>query len=1042
MTSRCLRSRRRAADASDSALDLPAPDGEEQSPPIEVVDSGIDLVEADLEQELVADALEAPPVESADSGIDLAAVHSLDSGIDLGSPHVVDSAGSGDLSGSAVVDSGLNLLNADSRENLPCVEPTTEPSSRPSSDSGLDLSSDEIAVTVGEDPGHPAGIEKNTPDASESGRDFIAEEVESGLDLPLHQFAVNPEKKAPDALAGQLPSEEEEVDLTEMSPPDVTDSSAVDLGASSAFPAAPAEPSAEPEMAEVPSPRPTQSKSIHGGEESSPSEVNLGGDRDERPKGEDYFEEVSGLGGSGVPLEMAATEPSGLHVDDEPTVGLDDQQPVDDEEEAAVEEEPAAPVKGKKEKRPSMVGAGLGGAVLGGLLATGACLALWFFHMEPPRGWRGETTNGQTATATNPSSIPNTPTPAAISIGDKEAAVRNGDLERAQKDNIEAADETKPAEMAARGEYRIRNYLAQQSANKKPIDAKDSALQAGVKDLEAAAKSGDKAVAADALFYLGVSREAAKDYEGALKVYKEGAEKFKNDAAQEERFDAGINRVTAKTGGATSRAEPADDGALLALLLTGLQPTVPAKPAPAEPAKPVAPANAPPPVGGEPAYTEAGSAFWVAVAKARAGKYDEAVAAIKEASQIHLKRRYSRLGKAQNPYSDPIEEIFLRSCEELKNYWELQKKLSTSGLPLVKGKDPSAAVDVVLAENKQLSEKVAKAATDAMTLQKAVEAAEKNTEEAKKETEKTKKDLKAAQKELTTTKGDLAAKTKDLTASMKSAVDLTEKLKTAEGTAAKASDELKNLAAALTPKFLKPEADEAALLAAVKSAVRLAAIADAQGAIRGLDSEVADLNSTLKQRWTPGQMLTFWMPLLQERGRNDLADKAVIDANRVLNDAKASPEDKARAHAVKGMALRNEEKYAAAKAELEQAQAKLPKADGLWSLETEAALKEVADPSAYFAARAEKYRKEKQLAEAVAMLNRALATAATPEAKARLIAERGAWRLEQALAHSNGRAAPNDPDLLAAEKDAAQAKKVGGARGVLLERPDRRTIGT
>ena len=81
--------------------------------------------------------------------------------------------------------------------------------------------------------------------------------------------------------------------------------------------------------------------------------------------------------------------------------------------------------------------------------------------------------------------------------------------------------------MAARGEFRIRNYLAQQSANKKPIEANDPAFQAGIKDLETAAKTGDQAVAADALFYLGVSREAAKDYEGALKATKKGRKSSK-----------------------------------------------------------------------------------------------------------------------------------------------------------------------------------------------------------------------------------------------------------------------------------------------------------------------------------------------------------------------------------------------------------------------------------------------------------------------------------------------------------------------------------
>ena len=279
-------------------------------------------------------------------------------------------------------------------------------------------------------------------------------------------------------------------------------------------------------------------------------------------------------------------------------------------------------------------------------------------------------------------------------------------------------------------------------------------------------------------------------------------------------------------------------------------------------------------------------------------------------------------------------------------------------------------MDAVLAENKNLSEKLAKATADAPAQQKAVEAAAKTTEEAKKEAEKAKKDLEAAQKDLVAAKDDLEAKKKDLSASQKTAAELTEKLKSAESTAAKEGATLKEVAGVLTPKFLKPEAGEDALLPAVKDVAKLAAITDPQGMIHGLQGEAARLNGALQQRWTPDQMLTFWMPLLQERGNSDLADKAILDADRVLKEAKASPDDKARAHAVKGIALRNEEKYAEAKAELEQAKATLPKTDGVWSLETEAALKVASDPSAYFAARAEAFRKANQTAPALAMLNR------------------------------------------------------------------------
>ena len=143
-------------------------------------------------------------------------------------------------------------------------------------------------------------------------------------------------------------------------------------------------------------------------------------------------------------------------------------------------------------------------------------------------------------------------------------------------------------------------------------------------------------------------------------------------------------------------------------------------------------------------------------------------------------------------------------------------------------------MEAILAENKDLSEKLAKAATDAVTQQKAVEAADKNTEEAKKEAEKTKKDLEAAQKDLTTTKDDLEAKKKDLTRRRKTPRAYGE-TKDRRKHGRQRGRRTQNVAAALTPKFLKPEAGDAALLPAVKNVVRLAAITDPQGDDSGFE---------------------------------------------------------------------------------------------------------------------------------------------------------------------------------------------------------------
>jgi len=132
------------------------------------------------------------------------------------------------------------------------------------------------------------GIEKNSPDSSEIGSRFlIAEEVESGLDLPMNQFNLASEhssRQNDDAVAGQLASEEEEVDLTEMSPTDV-----VDRLRSISAPRPPSPPrrrSRPLSRKRRSSTRPYQakSKSIHGEVELFSSEVNLGASTTSHPR--------------------------------------------------------------------------------------------------------------------------------------------------------------------------------------------------------------------------------------------------------------------------------------------------------------------------------------------------------------------------------------------------------------------------------------------------------------------------------------------------------------------------------------------------------------------------------------------------------------------------------------------------------------------------------------------------------------------------------------------------------------------------------------
>src|SRR5262249_17895488 len=80
---------------------------------------------------------------------------------------------------------------------------------------------------------------------------------------------------------------------------------------------------------------------------------------------------------------------------------------------------------------------------------------------------------------------------------------------------------------------------------------------------------------------------------------------------------------------------------------------------------------------------------------ARDRKFDKAMIALAEARKVHEENRRSRLYKAQNPTSDPFEDIFLRACDDLKSYWELQKKLDAGGY-LADKKNAGEALDAVL----------------------------------------------------------------------------------------------------------------------------------------------------------------------------------------------------------------------------------------------------------------------------------------------------------------------------------------------------------
>ena len=469
--------------------------------------------------------------------------------------------------------------------------------------------------------------------------------------------------------------------------------------------------------------------------------------------------------------------------------------------------------------------------------------------------------------------------------------VQSGDLDRAKAEpHIKEVDETKSDQLAARGEGEVREYLRQTAVNKAPIKPDDAALQAGIKDLETAVDQ-DKDNA-DALFYLAVAKEATNDLAGAKTIYAEGLDHFKNDAAQKERFEAGLNRVTAEQGvrpAGMGRAEPASgrlvraaaDRAAAAGRRRGVAP----------------PAGA----GGGGADRSRigvleGGAAGPRPAVRRPHEHGRRHRGIGQAADIHTKRRFSVLGKAQNPNSDPTEEIFLQTCKELKAYWQLQEKLRAAGyLDVAKGKDAPKAVDDLLAQEQGPGRQARQGRDGRRRPRRTWKPRRRTSTTPSRRPKPPRRTWKRPRRTWTRPRPMWRRKRRTLPRPRRRPRTSRTSSRPSEGVAAQKEEALKGVADALRPRFVKPEADDAAVLAAVKDVARLASLGDPRDSIRRLEREVVGLNGTLKQRWAPEQMLTFWLPLLRERGRKDLAENALIDADRVLNDDAASAAAKARA---------------------------------------------------------------------------------------------------------------------------------------------------
>jgi TolA-binding protein len=249
--------------------------------------------------------------------------------------------------------------------------------------------------------------------------------------------------------------------------------------------------------------------------------------------------------------------------------------------------------------------------------------------------------------------------------------------------------------LAARGEARWLLYLKQQSEKSQPIKADDEGVKQARTDLE-------NAKSAQGLFWLAQIEEGTGNIEAARKLYHNGLNQFKDNAEEARIFQAALDRLDAM--------EPATDAQSLLLpdpgrrhldtlladvcVAKAIQAVIALQDQPAPPKD-----GKSPPVTAEKAInsapaSEAGFDFWKAVRLAKEGDYERAVQALTAARAIHAQRRFQRLKKNQNPLSDPTEEIFLKSCDELISAWEVRAKMQQSGL--ASSKNPVKAIGQIV----------------------------------------------------------------------------------------------------------------------------------------------------------------------------------------------------------------------------------------------------------------------------------------------------------------------------------------------------------
>ena len=301
----------------------------------------------------------------------------------------------------------------------------------------------------------------------------------------------------------------------------------------------------------------------------------------------------------------------------------------------------------------------LGGTAVGLMAGVGACSALYVADIIPSGSGRGD----PVVRSSPAGPVAAVPTATADDLVTARKLLAAGQAELALPAFEAAGDNAGPLDIAGRGLARWQVRVREMGRTGKKVEADDKFLQPALADLERTVAAADQLKTPDerralhqAVLGIGVTKELTGDLAGAGAYYAAAAVKYPQARGL---FESAATRVKLMRAGGKVALAPRDAAALaeaVAIAVTLLQADGTAVAAGTD---------------------EPGLLFWDAANRAAAGDYPGAIAAIRKARAVHESRRLAATGRGVNPLTDPVEQIFLKCCDELAAGWEVRRQLYT-----------------------------------------------------------------------------------------------------------------------------------------------------------------------------------------------------------------------------------------------------------------------------------------------------------------------------------------------------------------------------